>query len=156
MKTKEEELKRLKEYALWLLGRRDYSEYEIQSKFKDYIKKKEFISAEDDYTPIIDKLKGFNYIDDERMANSIIRNSSLSFRGPMKIKQNLSIKKLDESFLSNFEEDEIDWFELCKQYYLRKYPEKASDYNEQGKRFRHLVGRGYYPDHIKYAMEDHT
>lgn len=153
MKTKEEQIKRLKEYAYWLLGRRDYSEFEIITKFKAYMLKKEYTITEDDALMVIDALREKDYLNDERMARAVIRSLSLNFRGPMKIKTKFYEKRLDLSFLENFEDEEIDWFELCKEYYNRKYSVEPIDYNDKSKRYKHLAGRGYSSDQIKYALD---
>lgn len=153
-KTKEEQLKRLKEYSYWLLGQKNYSVAEIKDKFENYISKKQFSVNESDYLSIIDHLLERDYLNDQRTAESLIRSVSLSFRGPMKIRQKFIERKLDVDYLDNFEDDEIDWFELCKNYYERKYSEAPKDYNEKSKRYRHLAGRGYYPDHINYAIDE--
>lgn len=153
-KTKEEQIKRLKEYAYWLLGRKNYSVFEVTSKFKNYTQEKNYTLDESDYLLIIDEFIEKGYLNDENMANSLIRSLSSVYRGPMKIRQKLMEKKIDLSYLDNYDSEEVDWFELCKEYYQNKYSTPPVDYNEKTKRYRHLSGRGYLPDHINYAFEE--
>lgn len=142
---------RLRNYALWLLGRQDYSEKDLRTKFANLIKKKEYVIEGNKIDNIIDYLQESGYQSDTEYADSIITSLSSAFRGPMKLRQKFMEKGLDLSILEN--NTSIDWFELCKEYYLKKYKTEAVDFKDQSKRFRHLAGRGYLPDHINYAFE---
>ena len=78
--------------------------------------------------------------------------------GLYRIKQELQQHGIKaEQTLMHVEELEFDWFEQAKQTYQRKYDESPiKDMKEKAKRFRYMQYRGFSPDEIKYAMEEHS
>jgi regulatory protein len=65
-------------------------------------------------------------------------------------------KGIDRALLDNtLEEFEVDWFELAKDAYLKKFSNsgKELDQKERAKRVRYLMYRGFNYEQIDFAMQ---
>ena len=94
--------------SLRLLGYRDRSKHEIVSR----LKRDKYSEEEIDAT--VEKLEGYNLIDDEKFARAFVTSKSKKFWGPIRIKAKLlelgvSGKTIEEAI------KEIDWREVVGQ-----------------------------------------
>jgi regulatory protein len=148
-----EELNRkLVNYSLYLLGRRDYSAKEMIKKFKE----KEYDPS--DIEAVMSYIQENNYQSDERFARSYI-NSKLGAKvGLSKIKSQLVFEKginkdLLENVLAEYEEGELDESNTILKILQTKYRNKdLKDQKEKSKAFRFLVSKGFSFDDIKRAL----
>jgi regulatory protein len=137
--------KKLYNYSIYLLGRRDYSVKELKKKFKE----KEY--EESEVIEVLDYLQENEYQSDEKFARSFI-NSKLNSRiGLSKIKSLLIFEKgidkeLAESILETIDNNEL---EIIMSILNSKYRNKnLKDFKEKNKAFRFLVSKGFNFDDI--------
>lgn len=118
-----------------------------------YLKKKSF--SDDVINATIEKLKKYNYINDELYVKSYIETYKNKF-GQNKLKQNLKNKNIDEELIEkylNFDENEI--ILNIKKEILKQTKNKELDIKLKQKIYRNLTYKGYTFDQIKKAfMED--
>lgn len=141
--------KKLFNYGMYLLGRRDYSVKEMVKKFKE----KEYQAEEIEL--VMNYLKENGYQSDERFTRSFINSKLSSKIGISKIKSTLSFEKgidkeLIELVLSEMEIDEIPVImKIVEQKYRNK---DLTDQKEKSKAFRFLVSKGFSFSDIKRAL----
>lgn len=134
-------------YVLYLLSKRDYSEWELRRK----LKQKEYDEAEIDEA--IEKAQEHNWQSDERFCTGFIRYRSLQGIGPRRLKQELRLKGVVDWLIEQtLENAEIDWYELAEQTFERKRP-LVWDLKAKQKMWRFMVSRGFYNDHFSHLME---
>ena len=115
-----------------------------------YLKQKSFNDEVIEKT--IDKLKLYNYVDDEIYVKSYIQTYKDKF-GENKIKQNLKNKKIDEELIEKyliFDEDDV--LNNIKKEILKQTKNKAMDIKLKQKIFRNLIFKGYSFEQIKNAF----
>lgn len=132
------------DYALYLLGLKDYSRKEIEDK----LKRKEF--DESVISSVCDKLEQYGYIDDERYAEHLIEKYSAK-AGEKKIRWELTRRGIDRSIIEEkldllSEEDLQDslYALFCKMYKGEETKQKV---------FRSLASKGYEFESIKKALD---
>ena len=143
-------------YAVFLLGKRNYFEKALIDKLKE----KEY--DEEAITLTIERLHKYHYLDDERLTQAFVNDKKrFSKKGPRYIASVLKTKgvsseMIQEAITANYQEDEA--LENCKSlvskkldYYRRK---TADDYTLKGKLYGFLAQRGYGSDVIKRAIEE--
>ena len=142
------------DYALKILGMRDYSEKTLRDKILS-----RFPSEECEET--IAKLKEYGYIDDGRFAEIFTSSKLQSGHGHFYIKWKLSEKgvDVDEFFIDRvIAEREIDLEPVIRRL-IEKYAEKRKkkgddEWQIKQKTFAYLMQRGYKKEDIlKYIGE---
>ena len=101
-----EYIERVKSYAFWLLGLKDFTEQELKDKI---IKKYEKVDLEE-LEKIIQYLKESGYVNDEEYAKSFIRSKYNQGYGWIRIKGDLVYKKNIKEHLFSEEKNNYDWF----------------------------------------------
>lgn len=145
-----EYIERVKSYAFWLLGLKDFTEQELKDKI---VKKYEDVDLED-LEKIIKYLKESNYINDEEYAKSFIRSKYNQGYGWIRIKGDLVYKKSIKENLFLEEKSNYDWFESAKEMKLKKYKDKEFlDFKEKQKAMNYLIRRGFSYEEVEYAFE---
>tara|TARA_B100000073_G_scaffold335475_1_gene329144 strand:- start:1269 stop:1715 length:447 start_codon:yes stop_codon:yes gene_type:complete len=143
-------IEKVKSYAFWLLGLKDFTEQELKDKI---IKKYEKVDLEE-LEKIIQYLKESGYVNDEEYAKSFIRSKYNQGYGWIRIKGDLVYKKNIKEHLFSEEKNNYDWFELAKEVKTRKYKEKEfSDFKEKQKAMNYLIRRGFSYEEVEYAFE---
>jgi SOS response regulatory protein OraA/RecX len=139
--------KTLENYIIRVLTKKDYSESEIRKKaLSKYTNSEKYI---DD---IIAKFKGYDYIDDNRYAKSIVRQKYNSYYGINRIKSTFFEKGLDFSIVIDYI-DELDFFEKALEYKEMKYSEMdIKDYKVLSKYKNKMLYRGYSYDEINSTL----
>ena len=137
-----------RESALHSLSRRDHGEYELRQK----LRQKGY--PDDEIDDALNYCLEHHYLDDLRFAKSQVRQHVYKGHGLRRIKQELSMKKVVDSVITEaLEEEPQDWFELAKLAAEKKYKGiSAADSKEYAKRVRYLQYRGFDFEQIKYAL----
>jgi regulatory protein len=139
---------KLLRYGFWLLGRKEYSEKELRTKFKE----KEY--NQDDINKVISYYQSNNYQSDARFTRMFI-NSKISKMGISKLKSKLSFEKginkdtIDE-VLAELELSEID--NVIKLVETRFKNKDLKDHKEKSKAVRYLASKGFSFDDINNAI----
>ena len=124
--------------ALKFLSIREYSELELFNKLQ---KKFECNNAQT-IKEILDKLKGYNYLSDERFTTSKVKSLVNKKYGPNYIKLKMLSLGIESKFTNkainnNLDQIEINLLSLIE----RKF--KDSTFEEKNKLIRKLVSKGY-------------
>ncbi|MCO7189716.1 MULTISPECIES: regulatory protein RecX [unclassified Pseudoalteromonas] len=153
MDEKQEHEKKLKNYALWLLSRQEYSRQLLAQKLRAK-------DAEETYiTRLLDWLESLGYLDDKRYSASFLSQQVAKGLGEKRVMMDAQRKGVDKSYLQHLiEEQEVDWFSVALRAYEKKYSRSTNqlDYKEKSKRIRYMMSRGFRYDEIDYAIETHS
>lgn len=143
-------------YAVFLLGKRNYFEKALVDKLKE----KEY--DEEAITLTLERLHSYRYLDDERLTQAFVNDKKrFSKKGPRYIASVLKTKGVDSEVIrqtleDNYQEDEA--LENCKNLVVKKldyYRRKTEDdYTLRGKLYAFLAQRGYGSDVIKRAIDE--
>ncbi|PIE42169.1 MAG: hypothetical protein CSA49_00555 [Gammaproteobacteria bacterium] len=138
----------LKQYAMTLLARREYGANELRQKLARK-------GSAEDADAVLCWLQENNLQSDDRFAQMLLRSKSLRGYGPLRIRQEMKQKRLDnQAVLQAFEGFEGDWFEQALQTYQKKYSKPlGKEPKERAKRQRFMSYRGYTGEQICYAIE---
>ncbi len=141
---------KLKNYVLWLLSRQDYSRRDLTYK----LQKKQ---ATDEYiTQLLDWCESQNFINEERYCENFIRLHLAKNHGIKRVHADASAKGINKTLLNNqIEEMEIDWYQLARTAYNRKFSsiQEDPDQKQKAKIIRYLMYRGFNYEQIEFAMQ---
>lgn len=153
---KEENKNKCFNYAVFLLGRRNYFEKALMDKLKE----KEYDEEAIAFT--MEKLYSYGYLNEQRLTEAFVKDKKrFSKKGPRYIESALKAKGVDgemirQAIKENYQEDEA--LENCKSLLSKKldyYRRKTSDsYTLKGKLYAFLAQRGYGQEVIKRAIEE--
>lgn len=139
--------KRLWEYSIWLLSRKDYTVAELTRKLKTHQTDIEKIQE------IIDKLVSKQYLNDERRARNLVNNlknkDSIS-----KITQRLSQKGVSKEIIKQVLEENIgedEQQETANNVLVKKF--KIYNKEMEQKYYQFLANRGFSWDIISKATQ---
>ena len=138
----------IRKKLLDLLSRREHSKYELLTKLKLRVESKS--SLEDE----INKLSEENLQSDLRFSESYIRSRYNSGFGPIRIKYDLSVRRVKESVvLTAFNEIDLDWVEKLKKEKIKKYGNSSSEnMQELSKRIKFFIQRGFEKEMINKVI----
>ncbi|NCP67738.1 regulatory protein RecX [Candidatus Peregrinibacteria bacterium] len=147
----------LKDYALWLLGAREYSVARLRQKCTEkYPEQLEEIEI------LINNFVQNKFLDDERFCEVMIRSEIRKGNGKSKILQKLMQKGVSsdlaktqcDALIENTDLFDPAWTlaEKKKIQIDRKYPD-LSDFEKKQKVTQYLAGRGYSFDLIKEVLD---
>ncbi|AUC87691.1 RecX family transcriptional regulator [Alteromonas sp. MB-3u-76] len=133
-----------------MLARREHSYSEVVRKLSQ-----KGIES-DDFLPILDEFRNRDLQSDHRFACSRARTLYLKGKGPRVIKLDLQQYGVDEGIVRDaLIEIEADWFESAKKVKTKKFGDFfETDYALRQKQKRFLQYRGFYQDHIDYAVSN--
>lgn len=104
-------------YLIYLLSKRDYSEYDLRNK----LIQKQYDTDEIEHA--IQQAQLNNWQNDERYCASFIRYRSQQGIGPRRLKQELRLKGIKDYLISEqLQNTEIDWFSLAELLFEKKRP----------------------------------
>jgi regulatory protein len=134
--------------AMDLLARREHSRRELIDKLK--VRGFEGQEVEE----YLDRLAERGLQSDERFAKSFIRQRSQNGYGPVRVRQELRQKGIEDSAISlHFEAMGIDWYKVAVMAWRKKYNQApGSDVKLRAKQTRFLQYRGFDFDMINYAL----
>ena len=134
--------------AMDLLARREHSRRELIDK----LKLREFEGEE--VEAYLDRLAERGLQSDERFAQSFIRQRSQNGYGPVRVRQELRQKGIEDSAINlHFETLSIDWYKVAVMAWRKKYNQApGSDMKLRAKQTRFLQYRGFDFDMINHAL----
>ena len=138
----------IRKKLLDLLSRREHSKYELLTKLKLRVESKSSLEEE------INKLSTENLQSDLRFSESYIRSRYNSGFGPIRIKYDLSVRRVKESVvLDAFNEIDLDWVEKLKKEKIKKYGNSSSEnMQELSKRIKFFIQRGFEKEMISKVI----
>jgi len=126
------------------LARREHSRKELQQKL--------FRRCEDEslIEEILDKLADEGLQSDERFTESFVHHRVNNGKGPLKIRQELNQRGVDQNLISIYlDSEDFDWLTLANEVRTKKYGNEAPvDYQKQALQSRFLYSRGFSSEHI--------
>lgn len=132
-------------YALFILGTKQYSEKEMIVK----LKKRNY--SENVIDMIIEKLKNYKFLDDERYATQFVSSCINKKIGPKQIKYRLNLKGINSSELQI---DEETLFKNAKELALKKIKNIKDNKNIKAKLYNFLIYKGYENEIIFNVLKD--
>ena len=145
----EQERQKQRNYLLWLLGRQDYSRRELERKLQQRQ------VATSDINELLVWFEEQGFVDDTRFSTGFVRRAIDKRHGPRRIFADAATKGIaKEAIAEAIEQTDVDWFELAKEAYQRKFssPLNNKDFKEKAKRMRYLSARGFDYQHSEYAL----
>ena len=139
---------RCKKRALLLLEKQDRSEKNLRDKLKEGGYPAEIVDIAIDY------INDYGYLDDARMAASHVRFYQDS-RSRNRIRQDLIGKGISSDVIERVLEEEytVDEQELINRLLEKKgYDRENASYEERGKMYRFLAGRGFSSESISKSL----
>ena len=146
----------LKDYALWLLGSREYTVSRLRQKCTE-----KYPEQLDEIESLINNFIQVKYLDDARFCEVMIRSEIRKGNGTSKILQKLMQKGVAidlakmqcDALIENADLFGPAWTlsEKKKIQIDRKYPD-LGDYEKRNKLTQYLAGRGYSYDLIKEVL----
>ena len=135
--------------VIQLLARREYSRHELEERFRSRVVDESLLQQ------VLDRMVADGYQSDLRCAGMILRQRVGQGYGERRIRFDLRNKGIADALVEQvLEEASVDWFEQAKELAERKYAGRpVTDMKEKAKRVRHLQGRGFGYDEIRYALE---
>lgn len=132
-----------------MLARREHSFSEVSRKLEQ-----KGIQA-DDYLPVLQEFKDADIQSDMRYAESRARALYHKGAGPRKIKLDLQQHGIDEHIGEQaLMELEPEWFEMAKHVKEKKFgTSRETDFKQLMKQKQFLQYRGFYSEHIEYAVQ---
>lgn len=138
---------RLRDYALWLLARREYSEQQLRLKLQQRAENPE------DVLIILAQLQAKGWQSDQRCGEQWLRHCLQKGYGRLKVQAVLRQKGLSSAQISALlAEVEIDWFSQAVATYNKQFFTAITDADERQKRYRFLQQRGFRHDEICEAL----
>lgn len=123
------------------------SNLKTEKQLRDYLKKKDYNPTTIDY--VIDKLKEYDYLNDENFAKAYILTYSKKY-GKLKLKSQLKMKGIKDSIIDSLLEDvQSDSIDLVAKKYMKN---KEFTYENLQKLMRFLYSRGYEFDDINSCV----
>ena len=136
----------MRAFACRLLGRREYSRFELDQRLR-----RKWPGAEG-VGELVDDLAGENLVSDERFAESFVRSRLQRHQGPLKIQAELRARGVTDSLIANeLDTDRHDWTELAHEW-LRRQHFGPIDFDQKKKFYRRLVTRGFTHDQAMDAL----
>lgn len=141
----------LRQRALALLSRRDYSQHDLSKKLQ---------ALSDDQSEIdstLAWLQELSYLDDQRYAEAFVRDSIAKNRGPIRIRNELQQKGLSGDVIENaLESEAADWLSLAADALRRKFRDLTlieHNAKQKTKAIRYLQYRGFSHGVVFRAIE---
>lgn len=134
-------------YSLYLMGRKDYTSFEMESKLKN----KEYSNITIKIT--IEKLKDLGFINDTKFSEKYLHDSLyIKKQGIQKIKYELGRKGITKDEIEGIEIDENIEYQNALDLAQKKYKLIVGKDNVRDKLFRFLIGKGYDFELIKKVI----
>ena len=133
--------------ALALLGRREYARAELSTA----LQRKGY--AADIIAEALSELAGEGLLNDERYAESLVRQLVGRGQGPTRIRQALHEAGIPADLIATVIEAGADWHALATEIRRRRFGAEApADWPERARQMRFLQYRGFSKDHIASAL----
>ena len=144
-----ERQRELRQAALNYLSRRDYSRAALS------VKLQQKGATAEELAVVLEWCSSENYLNEDRFLLMILRNRCRQGYGYRYILQECRQHKLTEQQLATaIAAEEIDWWDLARQAYQKKFGEKAIvDYKDKAKRMAFLQRRGFSSEQIRAVFD---
>jgi regulatory protein len=130
-------LNQMRAFAYRLLGRREYSIFELGQRLRRKW------PAVGDIDVLIKALVDENLLSDERYVESFVRFRLQRYQGPLKIQAALSSKGVSSALIvSELEAHSQEWPDLATEW-LARQTSLPVDFDGKKKYYRRLVSRGF-------------
>ena len=141
----------LRAFAYRLLGRREYSVFELRQRL---LQKWSGIGEIDVLVEeLLEALVDENLLSDERFAESFVRLRVARHQGPLKIRAALRQKGIDDRLASvELDARSGSWSELAAEWLSRQHAGPV-DFDTRKKLYRRLVNRGFSHDQAMAAID---
>ncbi|MDF7680139.1 regulatory protein RecX [Enterobacteriaceae bacterium ESL0689] len=145
----------LRERAVRILALRDHSEQQLRRKLATPVWNKNDLKSvpvtPEEIDNIIHWCFANHYLDDERFARQFIVSRSRKGYGPVRIRQELQQKGVDNNIVDiAIRACDIDWIALAKEQIQRKYGQTLPTmFSEKVKIQRFLLYRGFVMENIQ-------
>ena len=138
----------IRKKLLDLLSRREHSKHELILKLERRVESVEKLKDE------LNKLSEEKLQSDLRFSESYIRSRYNSGFGPKRIKYDLSLRKVNDSIITNaFDQTDLNWTEKLKKENVKKYGvDKSENMQELSKRVKFFVQRGFEREMIRKVI----
>ena len=143
------ERKQILQRACDYLAQREHSRTELKHKLKKLCEDETLLDE------LLGLLKQEGLQNDERFAEQFITHRSRKGQGPLKIRQELKQKGVDDALINAFlYEGQHDWYSLVREVRQKRFGDALpGDLKNKAKQSRFLYGRGFDSDMIQYAFE---
>jgi regulatory protein len=140
----------LRAFAYRLLGRREYSVFELRQRLRQKWKGIEAIDVLAD--ELLEALVEENLLSDERFVESFIRSRINRYQGPLKIKAALRDKGVSDGLVSlELEAHSDEWTDIATDWLSRNHSGPI-DFDLKKKLYRRLANRGFTHDQAMTAI----
>lgn len=141
--------KDIRRKAMDLLARREHSVAELRRKLMDKGYQKAAVDEQ------LQKLEGENLVSDQRFTESYVNYRSKKGFGPLRIKQELKEKGINEILARNYLNDAEFWRGLAKEVREKRFGRSLPrDYKDKAKQLRFLQYRGFNTDQLRGMFDD--
>lgn len=136
----------LRQAAITLLSRRDYSRHELRQKLLPKA------ANPDDVALLLDDIEARGWQSDARFSEVFLRDRSQRY-GPVRLRQELKQKGIGGHEAEQaFAGLEVDWYAQARAALLKKYGEVPTELAIKAKAYRFLAARGFRAEHINQAL----
>jgi regulatory protein len=138
----------LRAFAYRLLGRREYSAFELDQRLR-----LKWPGLEPGpVAELLEALAAENLLSDERFTESLVRAHIQRQQGPLKIRAALRAKGVSDALIARELERYADhWVDLAAHWLERQHPGPL-DFDARQKYYRRLVNRGFTHDQAMAAL----
>ena len=138
----------MRAFAYRLLGRREYSIFELDQRIRQ--KWPEATAVEE----LVEALVEENLVSDERYAEAFVRFRIQRHQGPLKIKAALRTKGISDELISHeLAAHSEEWTDLAARWLERQNP-GSIDFEKKKKYYRRIVSRGFTHDQAMDALNN--
>tara|TARA_B100000676_G_C17779959_1_gene681366 strand:+ start:257 stop:742 length:486 start_codon:yes stop_codon:yes gene_type:complete len=135
--------------ALDSLSRSNLSEFELTSR----LKRKDYIS--DEISEAVEKLKGYGYLDDRKVVESLLRKAERDCRGPQWLDAHLYKKGISQVLRDEGRDKLLELSDglALEALEIRVKKIEGDLQEEKARLYRFLAGRGFLPESIRRAFD---
>ena len=131
----------MRAFAYRLLGRREYSVFELENRIQQKWPDVEGVDSMAE--ELLAALQEENLLSDERFVESFVRSRVNRYQGPLKIKAALRGKGVSDSLISmELEARSGEWTDLAAEWLERQH-HGPIDFDAKKKLYRRLANRGF-------------
>jgi regulatory protein len=140
----------MRAFAYRLLGRREYSVFELGRRIRQKWPPSE--ACAEDIDDLLDALVRENLLSDERFTESFVRFRMQRHQGPLKIRAALSSKGVPDMLISRELDAHADQWRALAAEWLDRHQSGPIDFDLKKKFYRRLVNRGFSHDQAMDAL----
>ncbi|MFK4132350.1 regulatory protein RecX [Pseudomonas luteola] len=149
MKTlKQKDRTQLENYALRLLGQREWSRHLLEQKLKLMAANKA------DVQEILDRFEENHWLDDHRFTEIYVRSCREQGYGPIKIRFKLKQKGISDEIIDcKLDDRDTEWFLIAARRRQLKFGDAPDTHEEKEKQMRFIISRGFSFEHAKQSIK---